>query len=181
MNIKFECNCRLAVVDAAGEGENHGSQIPPTHGATALTRRLVHKGLHGANCRALDDISAIFERHNAHCRIMNGTTHFKKLISFPFVLPSDDTNPSTMAECSEWNRKSDRLVWRQLFFRSREGPGGHFPCVDTAKMGTPPPPPDDVGTPTCVEKLARVKERLFFFPHPSYAQQRLGGRFVFGS
>lgn len=70
-----------------------GAKFPHTQSERALTLRFVHKGLYGANCRALDDITAIFERHNALCRIMKGTTHFKKLISFPFVLQSDDTNP----------------------------------------------------------------------------------------
>lgn len=99
----------------------------PTHGTSTLTLGFVHKDLYGANCRALDDINAIFELHNAHCRIMKGTTHFKKLISFPFVLQSDDTNPPTMAECFAGRRmesKSDRFVKRQPFFRSRKRPRG---------------------------------------------------------
>lgn len=169
------------------EEKNHGSQIPPHAETSALTLRFVHKGLYGANCRALDDITAIFELHNAHCRIMKGTTHFKKLISFPFVLQSDDTNPPTMAECFAARRtesKSDRFVKRQPFFRGRKGPrgrtlgvffvfffsghcrNGHFPQI------------------TRVREPALKNEREAKgadFRHSYTQEQRQGGRFVFCS
>lgn len=107
-------------------GEKPREPNSPTHRTSALTLRFVHKGLYGANCRAFDDITAIFERHNALCRIMKGTTHFKKLISFPFVLQSDDTNPPTMAACFAGRRtesKSARFVKHSVRPRQKRGRG----------------------------------------------------------
>lgn len=104
-----------------------GAKFPHTQNERALTLRFVHKGLYGANCRALDDITAIFERHNALCRIMKGRTHFKKLISFPFVLQSDDTNPPTMAACFAGRRtesKSARFCEAQRAATAEKGPRG---------------------------------------------------------
>lgn len=158
-------------------GEKPREPNSPTRRTSALTLRLVHKGLYGANCRAHDDIATIFERHNAHCHIMKGTTHFKKLISFPFVLQSDDTNPPTMAECFAGRRaesKKRSFCEAQRAAAAEKGPRGNRSSFIERTPLRRALPSGNTGARSCVEKLARGKGSRFWSQLHTNCKDKVG-------